>query len=308
MASEMDRLIELHREHQTREIPPEVEAAWLHHRFTQIHPFQDGNGRIARCLASLVFIRAGWFPLVLTRDDRSTYISALEDSDRGDLSNLINLFVKSQRQAFIRSLGLSEQILSETRITQVIIASVADKLQKKQSASIQEKCQKVEDFAAILFEIASVSLESIAVEIKRSVENFVGDAEVFIVKSPVGDSRSYYHRYQIVETAKELKYFANLRNYHSWVQLVINVETSIIILLSFHVLGREYRGLLACYACAYHKNNTEENQYNISEIQVLADTPFQFSYADEENNLRERFGKWLEEVVVTGLEYWHKSF
>jgi len=94
VASQMDRLIELHREHQTREIPPEVEAAWLHHRFTQIHPFQDGNGRIARCLASLVFIQARWFPLVLTRDDRSTYISALEDADKGDLSNLINLFAK----------------------------------------------------------------------------------------------------------------------------------------------------------------------------------------------------------------------
>ncbi len=70
VTSEMDRLIELHREHQIGEIPPEVEAAWLHHRFTQIHPFQDGNGRIARCLASLVFIQAKWFPLVLTRGDR----------------------------------------------------------------------------------------------------------------------------------------------------------------------------------------------------------------------------------------------
>jgi Fic family protein len=305
VASEMDRLIELH--HQHREIPPEVEAAWLHHRFTQIHPFQDGNGPIARCLASLVFIQARWFPLVLTRDDRPTYISALEDADKGDLSNLINLFAKSQKLAFIRSLGLSEQILSETRRTQVIIASVADKLQKKQSASVREKCEKVENFAATLFAMASLRLESVAFEIKQSVENFLGDAEVFTVTSPVGDSRSYYHRHQIVEAAKQLKYFANLRNYHSWIQLVINVETSIIILLSFHVLGREYRGLLVCSACAYHKNNTEENEYNISEIQVLADTPFQFSYADEENNLKERFGKWLEEVVVTGLEYWNKS-
>ena len=25
-------------------------GAWLHHRFTQIHPFQDGNGRVARAL------------------------------------------------------------------------------------------------------------------------------------------------------------------------------------------------------------------------------------------------------------------
>lgn len=114
VASEMDRLIELHHQHQTREIPPEVEAAWLHHRFTQIHPFQDGNGRIARCLASLVFIQARWFPLVLTRDDRPTYISALEDADKGDLSNLINLFAKSQKLAFIRSLGLSERKKTST--------------------------------------------------------------------------------------------------------------------------------------------------------------------------------------------------
>jgi len=45
VASEMDRLIELHLQHD--DVTPEVEAAWLHHRFAQIHPFQDCNGRIA---------------------------------------------------------------------------------------------------------------------------------------------------------------------------------------------------------------------------------------------------------------------
>jgi Fic family protein len=94
VASEMDRLITLHHQHCNQKIPPEIESAWLHHRFTQIHPFQDGNGRVARCLASLVFIQASWFPLVLTRDDRAVYIAGLEAADRGDLSNLVNLFAK----------------------------------------------------------------------------------------------------------------------------------------------------------------------------------------------------------------------
>ena len=107
VASEMDNLISWHRQHQENKIPPEVEAAWLHHRFTQIHPFQDGNGRVARCLASLVFLQAGWFPLSLTRDERVVYLDALERADRGDLSPLIQLFSKRQKQAFIRSLGLS---------------------------------------------------------------------------------------------------------------------------------------------------------------------------------------------------------
>ena len=56
-----------------RGVPVEVEAAWLHHRFTQIHPYQDGNGRVARALASLLFIKAGWFPVVVTRDDSAVH-------------------------------------------------------------------------------------------------------------------------------------------------------------------------------------------------------------------------------------------
>ena len=48
VAAEMDQLMEMHHAHVGG--APEVEAAWLHHRFAQIHPFQDGNGRIARAL------------------------------------------------------------------------------------------------------------------------------------------------------------------------------------------------------------------------------------------------------------------
>lgn len=313
VASEIDRLIALHHQHRDQEIPPEVESAWLHHRFTQIHPFQDGNGRVARCLASLVFIQTSWFPLVLTRDDRAVYIAALESADKGNLSNLINLFAKSQKQAFLRSLGLSEQVLSEARRTQVIISSIAEKLKQNQSRSIQERCKKAESFASALFDIASSHLQEVADEIELSIRNFVDDAQIFTISAPAEDPRSYYHRYQVVETAKQLDYFANLRSYHAWIQLVIDVETSTTLLLSFHVFGHEYRGLLVCTACAYHrdKDESDEGDHNtnsiISDIQSLTESPFQFSYADEEENLVERFKQWMDDIVITGLEYWNKS-
>src|SRR5262249_14130750 len=78
VASEMDTLVRLHEEHEREGISPVVSASWLHHRFAQIHPFQDGNGRVARALASLVLLRAKWFPLVIHRDIREDYIKALE--------------------------------------------------------------------------------------------------------------------------------------------------------------------------------------------------------------------------------------
>ena len=122
--------------------------------------------------------------------------------------------------------------------------------------------------------------------------------KIFHITANAGDPRNYYHRYQVVETAKQLDYFADLRSYHSWIQLVINSGNSTIILISFHGLGREYRGLLACSACSYHRDNSEENEQNISEIEALSSTPFQFSYADDENALTDRFRKWLDDVIV----------
>ncbi|MEK7831009.1 MAG: Fic family protein, partial [Acidobacteriota bacterium] len=107
VASEMDRLIEMHQRHLQEGVPPEIEAAWLHHRFTQIHPFQDGNGRVARALASLVLIRAGWFPFVVHRDDRSEYLDCLEKADSGDLLPLINAFGRFQKKAFNQAIKLS---------------------------------------------------------------------------------------------------------------------------------------------------------------------------------------------------------
>ena len=78
VGSEMDRLIAMHADHVANAVPSEVEAAWLHHHFTQIHPFQDGNGRVARAIASLVLVKDGLFPLVVTRGYKSTYLDALE--------------------------------------------------------------------------------------------------------------------------------------------------------------------------------------------------------------------------------------
>lgn len=104
VASEMERLVEMHATHEAADIAPDVAAAWLHHRFTQIHPFQDGNGRVARSLASLVFLRAGWFLLNIDRDRRADYIEALERADACNDVPLVKVFGEVQKHAFDRAI------------------------------------------------------------------------------------------------------------------------------------------------------------------------------------------------------------
>ena len=63
----------------------------LHHRFICIHPFDDGNGRVARLLLAYILVRLDFLPMVL--NDREQYIKAIQFADTGNITHLENLFL-----------------------------------------------------------------------------------------------------------------------------------------------------------------------------------------------------------------------
>ena len=111
VVSEMDAFLEFHRSHADRELPTEVEAAWIHHEFVRIHPFQDGNGRISRLLVAYVFARNGEFPPVITAAGREQYIDMLEIADEGDLDPFSRYLGALSLVSTERAVILGQQIL-----------------------------------------------------------------------------------------------------------------------------------------------------------------------------------------------------
>ena len=99
--SEMDRLLAMHEAHMDQGTPTEVEAAWLHHRFVQIHPFQDGNGRVARALVAYLYARRHWPPPVIDADARHGYFDALQAADTGDLRPFVHFLAVRTVDALI---------------------------------------------------------------------------------------------------------------------------------------------------------------------------------------------------------------
>jgi hypothetical protein len=67
--SEVEQLIGWLRDYDDED--PVIVSAWAHHRFTQIHPYQDGNGRVSRALTTMILLRAGLLPLVIDRGPES---------------------------------------------------------------------------------------------------------------------------------------------------------------------------------------------------------------------------------------------
>ncbi len=53
--------------------------AWAHMSFVRIHPFFDGNGRIARLIANLPLLKGGYPPLLIALERRAEYIDLLWD-------------------------------------------------------------------------------------------------------------------------------------------------------------------------------------------------------------------------------------
>lgn len=299
VAAEMDSLVEMHAKH--GDAAPEVEAAWLHHRFVQIHPFQDGNGRIARSLATLIFIKANWLPLVVRDRDRGDYIAALEEADKGQLHRLVTFFAKLQRKQFIKALGIAHDLDTRVRVEEQIQA-MKQKLAKRRM-SLEREWQTAIDKAARLQKVAARRLG----EVRAMLEDALSgdrDFEFSVDQEPNEGGRSYWFREQIVSTAKYLDYYANIKHYRSWLRLRMRDGSQANLLISFHCLGFQFQGVLACSATWFQRVPTDDGGYETEDVSALSDEVFQINYKEPLAELESRFQIWLEIALERGLARW----
>lgn len=71
-------------------------ASWLHWSIARIHPFRDGNGRIARILQDYVLLKMNYVPSIIQIEDRDrNYYEALELADDGETRNFEELIIKN---------------------------------------------------------------------------------------------------------------------------------------------------------------------------------------------------------------------
>ena len=65
-------------------------AAMIHALFVNIHPFIDGNGRVARLIMNLALLQAGYNITIIPPVVRADYIRTLQDSNHNNFEPFIN--------------------------------------------------------------------------------------------------------------------------------------------------------------------------------------------------------------------------
>jgi excisionase family DNA binding protein len=98
------------------ELRPIELAAVFHHRFVEIHPFDDGNGRIGRLLMNLLLIRNGYPLTVIKTVDRRRYYDSLQKADNGNPRPIVNFVARCVEQSLDLYLNAVEPSEPKTKL------------------------------------------------------------------------------------------------------------------------------------------------------------------------------------------------
>jgi Fic family protein len=243
VSSEMDRLVEIYVE--LGGLHPLVRAAWLHHRFIRIHPFEDGNGRVGRALVLLTLLSAKYAPLVVERSQREAYLSALNRANTGDLLPLIRLFSESEIVALRSELVRPVDVPLESGAVSVAKA-YAERYTELKVTHDRETKQLGAALATELHEQIFLHLDRVAEELENVFTPLDRSARVAVTSAKPPSDEARYWRYQIIRTARQVNFYTNLTEGTWWVRLHLSaLSQTLRFVVAVQRVGYEDNGVLA---------------------------------------------------------------
>ena len=132
-------------------IHPVVVAALFHHKFVEIHPFDDGNGRLSRILMNLILMKSSYPPAIIKMDDRQNYYALLSQADVNDswpfveyiaerLESSLQLYLKAAKGEDIDE---DEDIDKEIALFKIEIQNKLNLTEKKSVESLKKALNNV---------------------------------------------------------------------------------------------------------------------------------------------------------------------
>ena len=254
--SAMQTLLDQYDNNQTAH--PIVRAAWLHHRFIVIHPFADGNGRVARALTLLVLLQAQYAPLVISRHQRAEYIEALEAANGDDLRPLIRLFARSEGIA-LRSELIRPVEAVPTGGALEVARAYAQRLRALNTDRNEAKSKQTVDLADDLHRRVANYLSGVRPQLQDAFRLADPTATAALDNGAPGTEHGQYWRAQLVRTANAVDFYTNLRDGSWWVNLRLHVlGQALRFVVAVQRVGRGDTGVLAVTTFAESLDRTGE--------------------------------------------------
>jgi Fic family protein len=138
---------------------PVLQASYAHYALVAVHPFADGNGRLARAIASAYTYRAASVPLLVLAHQRDAYFAALGAADSGDPDPFVGFTASAIREAV--------ELVTETLKTaqapqpESVLENFKELLLVQGDLTHQQLDQVANEFVDVLVEIISQLKDSL---------------------------------------------------------------------------------------------------------------------------------------------------
>lgn len=146
--AKMTELMAWYNQQKKREdVNPIIFAAEFHYKFIRIHPFDDGNGRLARLLMNCIMMQYGYPPAIIKTDDKENYYAALRQADAGIFDpfcayvaeNVISSLELMIKGAKGESIEEPDDIDKEIALLEQKISNAGDKIEKLKSKKVLQE-------------------------------------------------------------------------------------------------------------------------------------------------------------------------
>lgn len=298
-ASEMDNLIDIfnNKLHDTHIL---IKAAFLHHSFVQIHPFQDGNGRLARLLASFVLIKYGLFPLTIDRDQRTNYINALEKADETKFQNIVDIFSDDQIESIQQSLNWDavDGSTGYNNVLNIIEDKLAFRKKECQIEIERNRNNKIKQNMKLLYENILEELNAYAADLQRRF----GSAGISVEKLAGKQNGHNNFLYLISPYAKIYNYFVNWNFDSYFVKMTMEIEgKKHWLIISLHHYGYDNSTFAIGAAMLQHEWPGRDNSSN--DVIPIKIPPLTMSSEKELTALKNSIHNYIENIITTALAY-----
>jgi Fic family protein len=183
--AKMTDLIDWYRtETEKKELHPLTIAVGFHYKFIRIHPFDDGNGRMARLLMNFILMMHDYPPAIVLTQDKAAYLEALRQSDQTEDFTPFAVFVGKCVVAGLElwlKAAKGESIEDEEDIDKKIRLLEA---KLKQSEEVQQT-KELHIVSQIEEKLSSIFQEEILERKLKKVEHFFTQATISLDLSGV---------------------------------------------------------------------------------------------------------------------------
>lgn len=185
-----------------------VRAVWVHWALARIHPFYDGNGRIARLWQDVVLLQGQLTCAIIRPEDRGIYLDSLGDADDGDFNPLVQLIsqrVLATLDKYLVELGRTAEFTDWVRE----VAGEVDERAAEHAKLAYQRWRRAMERLRREFELCAGKLSETSDTLQMQVQTYpiIEQLQWENIRSGLGASKTWHFRLDCSTQGRRHRYY-----------------------------------------------------------------------------------------------------